>query len=73
MSETMMLSRIFGLQVGETKGKLERTAQWKFHDFYSSPNVTTLIGSRLIRMAEHLARIQISGMRTGFGFKTLNE
>jgi hypothetical protein len=48
------------------------TADWRklhneeLHNLYSSPSIIRMIKSRMIRLAEYVARMERSGMHIGY-------
>jgi hypothetical protein len=54
--ENKMLRRIFGPKM-EEKGSWRKLHNDELHSLYSSPNVVTVIKSRKMRWAAHVARI----------------
>jgi hypothetical protein len=51
-SENRVFRRIFGLIEGETGGRLE-----KLHNLKASPNIITVMKSRIMAWARHAARM----------------
>jgi hypothetical protein len=55
--ENRVLRRIFGPKRDEMTGDLRKLHNEELHNLYSSPNIINMIKSRMIRWAEHAARI----------------
>ena len=53
----MVLRRIFGPKRDEVTGEWKKLYNEKLNDLYSSPNIMRVIKSRIMRLAEHVARI----------------
>jgi hypothetical protein len=53
-----MLRRIFGPKRDEVPGKWRKLYNEKLKDLYSSPNILGVIQLRIIRWAEHVARME---------------
>ena len=55
--ENTVLRRIFGPRRDEETGEWRRLHNEELNDFYSSPNIVRVIKSRILRWAEHVARM----------------
>jgi hypothetical protein len=55
--ENRVLRRIFGPKREEVAGGWRRLHNEKLHNLYASPNVITVIKSRRVRRAGHVARM----------------
>jgi hypothetical protein len=53
----MVLKRIFGPKRDEVTGSWRRLHNEELHDFYSSPNIITMIKSRKMRYTGNVARM----------------
>jgi len=59
--ENMVLRRIFGSRRVEVTGEWRRLHNEEMNYLYSSPNNVLLIKSRIMRWAEHVARMVSRG------------
>jgi hypothetical protein len=64
--ENRVLRRIFGLKRDEKTGDLRKVHNEERHNLYSSPNIITMIKSRRMRWAGHVARMWNRGMLIGY-------
>jgi hypothetical protein len=55
--ENRVMRRIFGLKRKEVLGERRRLHNEKLRDLYSSPSIITIIKSRRMRWAGHVARM----------------
>jgi hypothetical protein len=55
--ENKMLRRVFGLMRNEVTGEWRKLHNEELNDLYSSPNIVSVVKSRRIRWAGHVARI----------------
>ena len=55
--ENMVLRRIFGPRRDEVTGEWRRLHNEELNDLYTSPNIVTVIKSRRMRWAGHVARM----------------
>ena len=55
--QNMVLRRIFGPRRDEVTGEWRELHNEEFNDLYCSPNFDRVIKSRIIRWAEHVARM----------------
>jgi hypothetical protein len=60
-----MLRKIFGLK-REKDGSWRKMHNDELHSLYSSPHIVTVIQSRRMRWAEHVARMGRGKVFTGF-------
>ena len=52
-----MLRRIFGPKREEVTGEWRKLHNEELNDLYSSPNIVRVVKSRIMRWAEHVARM----------------
>jgi hypothetical protein len=69
--ENRMLRRIFESQREEVAGGWRRLHNEELHNLYASPNIISLIKSRRIILAGHVARMGKMRMHTVFRFDNL--
>jgi hypothetical protein len=55
--ENRVLRRIYGPKRDEVTGEWKKLHDEELHDLYSSPSITTIIKTRRVRWAGHVARI----------------
>jgi hypothetical protein len=55
--ENRVLRRIFGLKGNEVTGDWRKLHNEKLHNLYSSPSISSIIKSRRMRWARHVARM----------------
>jgi hypothetical protein len=55
--ENRVLRRIFGLKRDKVMGEWRKLHNEELHDLYSSPSIITIIKSRRMRWAGHVARM----------------
>jgi hypothetical protein len=55
--ENRVLRRIFGLKKDEVTGEWRKLHNEEFRDLYSSPSIISIIKSRRMRLAGHVARM----------------
>jgi hypothetical protein len=55
--DNRVLRRIFGPKRDEVMGEWRKLHNEELHDLYSSPSIITIIKSRRVRWAGHVARI----------------
>jgi hypothetical protein len=53
-----VLRRIFGFKRDEMAGGWRKLRNEEFHNLYSSPNIVTMISSRRVPWAGHVARMR---------------
>ena len=61
-----MLRRIFGPKMDEVTGKWIKLHYEELNELYCSPNIVRVIKWRLMRWAEHVARMGRGEAYTGF-------
>jgi hypothetical protein len=61
-----VLRRVFGPKRDEVTGEWRRLHNEKLYGMYSSPNIITVIKSRRMRWAGHVARMGREEVHTGF-------
>jgi hypothetical protein len=64
--ENRVLRRIFRPKRDEVTGDWRKLHNEKLHNFYSSPNIITMIKSRRMRWAGHVARMGRIGLHIGY-------
>jgi hypothetical protein len=70
--ENRMLRIIFGPKRDEVKGDGRKLHNEDFHNLYPPPNIMTMIKSRRMRWAGHVARMR-RGMDTGYLWESQKE
>jgi hypothetical protein len=68
--ENRVLRRIFGPKRDEVTGDWRKLHNEEIHNFYSSPSI---IKSRRMRLAGHVARMGRKGMHVGYWWESQNE
>ena len=58
--ENKVLRKIFGVKRDEITGELRKLHNAELHALYSSPNIVRNLISRLLKRAEHVARMEQS-------------
>jgi hypothetical protein len=56
--ENRMLRRLFGPKIDEVTASWRRLRKEELHNLYPSPNIISMIKSRRMRWARHLARMR---------------
>jgi hypothetical protein len=64
--ENRVLRRIFGPKRDEVTGGWRKLYNEELHNLYSSPSIITMIKSRRMRWAGHVARIGRRGIHIGY-------
>jgi hypothetical protein len=68
-----MLKRIFGPKRDEVIGDSRKLHNAELHNLYSSPNIISMIKSRRMRWAGHVARMGERGMHRGYWWERQKE
>jgi hypothetical protein len=71
--ENRVLRRIFGPKRNEVTGEWKKLHNEELCGFYSSPSMITIIKSRRMRWAEHVARMGRRGTRIGYWWESQRE
>jgi hypothetical protein len=71
--ENKVLRRIFGPKRDEVTGDWRKLLNEDLHNLYSSPNIISMIKSRRMRWAGHVARVGRRGMHIGYRWESQNE
>jgi hypothetical protein len=71
--ENRVVRRIFGPERDEVTGDWKKLRNEELHNLYSSPNIITMIKSRNMRWAGHVARMERRGIRVGYWWKRQKE
>jgi hypothetical protein len=71
--ETRVLRRIFGPKRDEVTGEWRKLHNEKLRDLYSSPSIISMIKSRTMRCASHVARMGRWGMHIGYWWESQRE
>jgi hypothetical protein len=71
--ENKVLRRIFGRKRDEVTGGWGKLHNEELHDVYSLPSTITIIKSRRMRWAEHVARMGKRKMRIGYWWESQRE
>jgi hypothetical protein len=71
--ENRELRSIFGPKRDEVKGDWGKLHNEELHNLYSSPSIITMIKSRRMRWAGHVARMRRRGMHIGYWWESQKE
>jgi hypothetical protein len=71
--ENRVLRKIIVPKKDEVTGEWRRLHNEELYDLYSTPNIIRVMKSRLMRWADHVARIGDQKVHTGFGLGNLSE
>jgi hypothetical protein len=69
--ENRVLRRIFGPRRDEATGEWRKLHNEELNDLYTPPNIVRVIKSKIMKWADHLARIGIGEVYKGFWFGNL--
>jgi hypothetical protein len=68
-----VLRRIFGPEGDEEKRDWRKLHNKEIHNLYCSKNIITVLKSRVMRWAGHIAHMGRRGLRTGFWWERQKE
>jgi hypothetical protein len=71
--ENRVLRKIFGPKRDEVTGGWRKLHNEELHNLYSSPRIITMIKSRRMKCAEHVARMGRKGMHIGYWWERQKE
>jgi hypothetical protein len=71
--ENNALRRILGPKRDEVAGGWRKQHNEELHNLYSSTSIITMIKSRIIRWARHVARIRRIGLHIGYWWESQKE
>jgi hypothetical protein len=71
--ENRVLRRIFEPKRDKVTGEWRKLHNKELHDLYSSPSIITLIKSRRMRLAGHVARMGRRGTRIDYWWEIQRE
>jgi hypothetical protein len=71
--ENRVLRRIFGPKRDEVTGGWRKLPNEELHNLHSSPSIITMIKSRRMRWAGHVAGKKRQGMHIGYWWESQNE
>jgi hypothetical protein len=71
--ENKVVRRIFSLKRDEVTGGWRKVHNEELHNLYSSPSVISMIKSRRMRWAGHVAQMAMRGIQIGYWWESQKE